>query len=100
MLFGDVKTDKIGSFCVIGRSNIAIFFEHKNLLLFCQKEEDLPLLFHKMLEGLQMLLGFELDNQSMTVKITVNFFGGNEGLRWFANHQIAFHLDVVVVIDG
>ena len=46
-----------------------------------------------------MLLGFELDNQSMTIKITVNFCGGNEGLRWFANHQSTLHLDVVVVID-
>ena len=54
VLFGDVKADKIGSFCVTGRSNIAIFFEHKNLPLFCQKEEGLPLLFHKMLEGLYL----------------------------------------------
>ena len=37
VLFGDVKTDKIGSFCVTGRSNIATIFEHKNLPLFLPK---------------------------------------------------------------
>ena len=34
VLFADVKREKIGSFCVTGRSNIAIFLEHKNLLSF------------------------------------------------------------------
>ena len=34
VLFGHVKTEKIGSFCVTGRSNIAMFFKHRNLSLF------------------------------------------------------------------
>ena len=52
VLFGEVKMEKIGSFCVTGRRYIAIFSEHKNVLhFFSQTEEDL-LLFHKMLEGL------------------------------------------------
>ena len=51
MLFGDVKTGKIGSFCVTGRYNIAIFSECKNLRrCFCQTEQDLRPLFPQMLE--------------------------------------------------
>ena len=38
---------------------IAKFSEHKNLpRFFCQKEEDLPFLFHKMLEGLWSTIVF------------------------------------------
>ena len=53
VLFGDFKTEKIGSFCVTSRSNIAIFSEDKNLpRFFAERKKILELhLFHKMLEG-------------------------------------------------
>ena len=52
MLFGDVKTEKIGSYCVTGTSNIGIYSEHKNRpRFFCKKKKNLLPLFHKMLEG-------------------------------------------------
>ena len=49
------KRRKIGSFCVTGRSNIATFSkQNKSSAFFCQKEEVLALLFHRMLEGLDL----------------------------------------------
>ena len=56
-LFGDVKTEKIGSFCVTGRSNIAtIFSEHKNLPHFLAKKRCCLYLKKKMLEGLHNII--------------------------------------------
>ena len=60
VLFRDVETEKIGSFCVTGRSNIAIFSEQKIFRIFCKKEEDLPL-FHKILEGLNLMLAISAE---------------------------------------
>ena len=45
VLFGDVKTEKIGSFCVTGRYNIAIFSEHKNLPRFFAKRRKIFCLY-------------------------------------------------------
>ena len=39
--------------------NIAIFSQQKIFRVFFQKEEDLPLLFHKMLEGMQSCMTSE-----------------------------------------
>ena len=53
VLFGDVETAKIASFCVTGRKISLYFPSKKSSVFFCQNEGYLPLLFHKMLEGLK-----------------------------------------------
>ena len=55
VLFGDVETEKYAHSVSPADKNIAIFYEQKIFHFFCQKEEDLPLLFHKMLEGLRLV---------------------------------------------
>ena len=61
--------------------NIAIFSEQINLPLFCQKEEDLLSLFHKMLEGLQYKIlvvqcsiGLFWDDFSKLFRMSWDFF--------------------------
>ena len=72
MLFGDAETEKIGSFCVTGRYKYR--YIKKNPPRFCQKEEDLPLLFHNMLEleGLDvfMLLVFSIFMTTFAIPLT------------------------------
>ena len=52
VLFCDVKTGKIGSFCVTGRSNIVICSKQKIFRIFWPKGGRSSALFHKMSEGL------------------------------------------------
>ena len=53
VLFGDVETEKLAN-SVTPADKISLNFPSIKIFhVFCQKEEDLPLLFHKMLEGLQ-----------------------------------------------
>ena len=54
MLFCDVETEKIGSFCVTGRQkNIAIFSKQNNLPRLLTKGGRSSALLHKMLESLK-----------------------------------------------
>ena len=54
VLLGDVETGK-KAHSVSPADKILLYFLSKKIFrVFCQKEEDLPLLFHKMLEGLMI----------------------------------------------